>query len=212
MNVELWGVLVMAFSLGMLHALDADHVIAITGLNCQQPDKKNSLLFCARWAFGHGGTLLLIGGAVMFLGMAIPERLSAIAENLVGVALIAIGVMVLLEMYRQCAHRAFHRQSLNNEHQHSHAPVLVGVLHGVAGSAPLLALLPLSQMTSPWRAMSYLLLFGLGVFIAMLIFGGVIGQVFGWLKSWGNNFVNALRLTISFLSIAYGVKLVAEIF
>lgn len=212
MNVELWGVLVMAISLGMLHALDADHVIAITGLNCQQPDKKNSLLFCARWSFGHGGTLLLIGGAVMFLGMAIPESLSAIAENLVGVALIAIGLMVLMDIYQQRAHLHFHRHGLNNEHQHSHAPVLVGVLHGVAGSAPLLALLPLSQMSSPWKAMSYLLLFGLGVFIAMLIFGGVIGQVFGWLKSWGNNFVNSLRLTVSLLSIAYGVKLVVEIF
>lgn len=238
MNVELWGVLFMAFGLGMLHALDADHVIAITGLNCHKPDKKTSLIFCARWAFGHGGTLLLIGGVVMFLGMAIPERLSAIAENLVGIALIIIGLMVLLDIYRQRAHLHFHRHHglphhahwhthhdeyqnghksseqmhQADKHQHSHAPVFVGVLHGVAGSAPLLAVLPLSQMTSPWTGMSYLLLFGLGVFIAMLIFGGVIGQVFGLLKSWGNNFVNSLRLAVSLLSIVYGLKLVAEVF
>ena len=67
-------------------------------------------------------------------------------------------------------------------------------------------------MTSPWAGMGYLLLFGLGVFIAMLIFGGVIGRVFGWLKSWGNDFINSLRLAISLLSIAYGLKLVAGIF
>lgn len=238
MSIELGGVLVMAFGLGMLHALDADHVIAISGLNCQKPDKRNSLLFCARWAFGHGGTLLLIGGAVMFLGMAIPERLSAVAENFVGIVLVIIGLMVLLDIYRQRAHLHFHRHHglphhahwhthgdghrngyqysqqdhQSDKHMHSHAPVFVGVLHGVAGSAPLLALLPLSQMKSPWTGMFYLILFGMGVFIAMLIFGGVIGQVFGWLKSWGNSLVNLLRLTISLLSIAYGLKLVAEIF
>ena len=57
MNIELWSVLYLAFGLGMLHALDADHIIAISGLSCQKSDKKASLLFCMRWAFGHGGAL-----------------------------------------------------------------------------------------------------------------------------------------------------------
>ena len=99
-----------------------------------------------------------------------------------------------------------------DNHQHSHAPVFVGVLHGIAGSAPLLVLLPLSQMATPWIGMSYLFLFGFGVFIAMVIFGGVIGQVFGWMKQWGNRFINSLRLSVSLLSIIYGAKLVMDIF
>jgi nickel/cobalt exporter len=240
MNVELWSVLFLAFGLGMLHALDADHIVAISGLSCQKPDKKTSLLFCARWAVGHGSALLLIGAAVMFLGMAIPQHLSELAEHLVGFVLILIGLAVLRDIYRQRAHLHFHhhdgstphahwhrhpqaaqqqQSELNrsdrhkaDKHQHSHAPVFVGVLHGVAGSAPLLALLPLTQMKSPWLGMSYLLLFGLGVFMAMLIFGGVIGQLFGWLKSWGNRFINLLRLSVSIISIIYGVKLVMDIF
>jgi len=240
MNVELWSVLFLAFGLGMLHALDADHIVAISGLSCQKPDKKTSLLYCARWAVGHGSALLLIGAAVMFLGMAIPQHLSALAEHLVGFVLIVIGLAVLRDIYRQRAHLHFHhhggstphahwhrhqqaalqhQSGLNrsdshhsDKHQHSHAPVFVGVLHGVAGSAPLLALLPLTQMKSPWLGMSYLLLFGLGVFMAMLIFGGVIGHLFGWLKSWGNRFINLLRLGVSMISIVYGVKLVMDIF
>ena len=229
MNIELYSVLFMAFGLGMMHALDADHVIAISGLSCHKPDKKTSLLYCARWAVGHGFSLLLIGGAVIFMGMAIPEDLSAIAENLVGFALMLIGLLVLWDIYRQRAHLHFHRHDglpqhahwhshqhstqvhQEDQHQHSHAPVFVGVLHGVAGSAPLLALLPLSQMTSPWTGMGYLLLFGLGVFFAMLIFGGVLGRLFGWTRSWGDRFVNTLRVSVSLLSIGYGAILVVGI-
>jgi sulfite exporter TauE/SafE len=230
MNADLWSLLFLAFGLGMLHALDADHIVAISALSCQQPNKETSLLYCARWSLGHGGALLLIGVAVMFLGMAIPQELSTFAENLVGVALIVIGLLVLRDMYRQGAHLHFHRhhglpnhahwhthqttgqRHKTDKHEHTHTPVFVGVLHGVAGSAPLLALLPLSQMKSPWTGISYLFLFGLGVFIAMLIFGGVLGQVFGWMKKWGNNFINSLRLTVSLLSIVYGVKLVMDVF
>ena len=235
MNIELWSILFMAFGLGMLHALDADHIIAISGLSCQRLDRKDSLYFCMRWAFGHGGALLIIGGAVMFLGMAIPDDMSAIAENIVGIVLILIGLMVLWDIYRQRAHLHFHKHDelsdhahwhshrsstqsylahghQADDHQHSHAPVFVGILHGVAGSAPLLALLPLSQMTTPWVGMSYLFLFGSGVFLAMLVFGGVLGKVFSWMKRWGNSFINSLRITVSLLSIVYGVKLVAEVF
>ena len=230
MDIELYSVLFMAFGLGILHALDADHVIAISGLSCQKPDKKTSLLYCARWAIGHGSSLMLIGGAVLFMGMAIPEDLSTVAENLVGFALMVIGLLVLWDIYRQRAHLHLHRHNgfpqhahwhshqhstqahQDDQHLHNHAPVFVGVLHGVAGSAPLLALLPLSQMTSPWTGMGYLLLFGLGVFIAMLIFGGVLGRLFGWTRSWGNRFVNTLRLSVSLLSIGYGAKLVVGIF
>lgn len=226
MNIELLSVLLLAFGLGMMHALDADHVMAVTGLSCQKPDKKTSVLFCARWALGHGAALMLIGTLVMFLGMAIPEHLSAYAENLVGVVLIIIGFYVMWDIVRQRAHLHFHRHDSwpqhahwhshkhakdehhKDKHRHKHAPVLVGVLHGTAGSAPLLALLPLSQLSSPWLGISYLLLFGLGVFLAMLVFGGVIGQVFGWMKRWGNQAITSLRAGVSILSIAYGVKLV----
>lgn len=232
MNIELWSVLFLAFGLGMLHALDADHIIAVTGLSSmgdaddRRLNKRQSLVFCSRWALGHGGALLLIGAAVYFLGMAIPKELSQVAESLVGVVLILLGVYVLWDMLRKRAHIHFHQhQGLpdhahwhrhdqakkthkKDPHKHAHAPVLVGVLHGTAGSAPLLALLPLSQMSSPWVGFSYLMLFGLGVFLSMILFGGLLGHVFVWMKRWGNQFINGLRALVSMVSILYGTSLI----
>jgi len=225
MNIEIWSLLFLAFGLGMLHALDADHIMAVSSLSCQKPDKKKSLIFCSRWALGHGAAVMLIGAAVIFMGFAIPEQLSHVAESLVGVVLIGLGIYVLWDMYRKRAHLHFHQhdgmhdhahwhshynhqtQHQDDPHKHSHAPVFVGLLHGTAGSAPLLALLPLSSMTSPWTGFAYLLLFGVGVFISMLLFGGLLGQVFAWLKHWGNQFINGLRFLVSVVSIAYGATL-----
>lgn len=234
MNVELSSLLFLAFGLGMLHALDADHIIAVSGLSSMrasstqdgaQRNKKQSLIFCSRWALGHSVALMLIGSAVIFLGMAIPEQLSKVAESLVGIVLILLGVYVLWDMKRKRAHLHFHQHDgmrdhahwhshqkskkmhMKDTHKHSHAPIFVGVLHGVAGSAPLLALLPLSKITSPWLGFSYLLLFGVGVFLSMLLFGGLLGHVFNWTKRWGNKFINGLRMLISIISISYGVSL-----
>ena len=195
MNVELWSVLFLAFGLGMLHALDADHIIAVSGLSSMNvssaqdgahKNKRQSLMFCARWAIGHSMALMIIGSAVIFLGMAIPEQLSNMAESLVGVVLIFLGVYVLWDMKRQHAHLHFHQHDgmsdhahwhshqqtkkvhSSDPHKHTHAPVFVGVLHGIAGSAPLLALLPVAKMSSPWVGFSYLLLFGFSVFLSMV--------------------------------------------
>ena len=65
---------------------------------------------------------------------------------------------------------------------------------------------------SPWTGLAYLLLFGFGVFLAMLVFGGLIGQLFGWMQRWGNKFINALRIVVSLVSISYGAKLLLMTF
>ena len=228
MSLELWNILLLALGLGMLHALDADHVIAVTGLSSiglEQQDKKlnrkQGIIFCSRWAMGHGGALIVIGSAVMFLGIAIPETLSHYAENSVGIVLVSLGVYVLWEIRRNEVHIHFHqhedgrrhmhwhthKQAANGKHKHEHTPVLVGLLHGVAGSAPLLVLLPLAKMSSPWVGIMYLILFAIGVFIAMIVFGGLIGHIFLWTKQLGNRFINGLRAIVSIASIGYGINL-----
>lgn len=223
-DFNIWALLSMAFALGMVHALDADHVAAVSGLSCTGSSWKNSLRFCTRWALGHTAALLLIGAAVLFLGMAIPQPVSAWAEKLVGLALILIGSWVLLDLWRKQAHLHFHahdnmpkhahwhthdahEQQHADHHQHDHTPIMVGALHGTAGSAPLLAVLPLSQMPSPWMGFFYLLLFGAGVLIAMLIFGGALGSLFVLLQHWGDRFIALLRLLVAVVSIGFGVHL-----
>ena len=221
----------LAFGLGLLHALDADHIMAVSGLAARRPSLRNSLRFCARWAVGHGLTLLLIGGAVLLLGMAIPERLSAAAETLVGVVLIVIGLWALWDLRRARAHLHFHdhdnlpphahwhghnqytTQHDADEHRHQHSAVFVGVLHGTAGSAPLLALIPLASLGhSPWLGMAYLALFSLGVLLAMFLFGGLLGSSFDWLSRRGNSALRLTRTIVAASSMIFGVYLLQSAF
>ena len=220
-------ILSLAFGLGILHALDADHVMAVSGLSSTRPGWRRSINFCTHWAMGHGMSLLLIGSAVILFGLAIPVDLSAFAENLVGIVLIAIGCYVIWDLLRRHAHLHFHkhdgipkhahwhihdkpsqqsrrRKHHHEPHHHGHGAVMVGMLHGTAGSAPLLALIPLSQMASPWLGILYLIVFGLGVFVAMLLFGGVLGSLYNWLSRWGDRMVRMLRIVIGFSSIGFG--------
>jgi ABC-type nickel/cobalt efflux system permease component RcnA len=220
---NLFAIITMAFGFGLLHALDADHVMAVSGLASTRPGFRNSLAFCARWAAGHGFALLVFGSAVFFLGMAIPVEISHWAESLVGLVLIGIGLWILVELGRKHAHLHFHqhdamprhahwhthdRNALKSHteagHRHDHRAVMVGLLHGTAGSAPLLALIPLSKMGSPWYGFMYLVLFGFGVFVSMLIFGGVLGGLFTWLNRWGTRFVQILRGMVAASSVGFG--------
>jgi sulfite exporter TauE/SafE len=178
-----------------VHALDADHIAAVSGLASSRRAGRATWRFCLHWATGHGLTLLLIGAAVLLLGMAIPSSLSALAESLVGAVLILIGLGVFRDLYRSRAHLHFHQHDAlpphahwhrhekdaphdARAHRHGHRALLVGVLHGTAGSAPLLALLPAMTQGAPWVGMLYLLIFSLGVLCTMLIFGGVLSVLF----------------------------------
>jgi nickel/cobalt exporter len=222
-------ILSLAFGLGMLHALDADHIMAVSGLASTRPGLRTSLKFCARWAIGHGLSLLLIGSAVLLLGMAIPTSLSAVAESLVGVVLIGIGVWVIWTLVYQRAHLHFHRhddlprhahwhvhhhrqEHHRDPHRHDHSAVMVGILHGTAGSAPLLALIPLARIGSAWLGMAYLGLFSLGVLVAMVVFGGLLGGVYTWLARWGNQVVLGLRAVVALSAIAFGGHLLLAVF
>jgi nickel/cobalt exporter len=216
--------LAMAFGLGSLHALDADHIAAVSGLACRKESGRYRVLrFALQWASGHGLMLMLIGGAVLLLGAAIPVALSHWAESLVGVVLVVIGVGVLRDLHRQRLHLQFHHHEGLPGHahwqhphptssgavatgspRHTHRPLLVGVIHGTAGSAPLLALLPLTVQQSPWVGMGYLLVFGFGVFVAMSLFGGLLGWLMRRLLRHTQRAVNGLWLLVGGGSTVYG--------
>lgn len=218
MGADLPAVLALAFGLGLMHALDADHIMAVSGLASAR--RRGALAFCARWAVGHGLTLLGIGAVVLLLGMAIPERLSALAESAVGAVLVAIGIWVLWDLWRRRLHLHFHvhgglpphahwhtHAHDRGAHRHRHGALLVGVMHGAAGSAPLLALLPAAGRTAPWFGMAYLLTFGVGVLVAMLVFGGVIGAVFGRISRRGENMFRTTRALVALSSMGFGAVL-----
>jgi cytochrome c biogenesis protein CcdA len=212
-------VLTLAFGLGMLHALDADHIMAVSGLASMGTGRQRALTFCARWAIGHGLTLLAIGAAVLLLGMALPARLGNAAESLIGAVLVLIGAWVLRDLWRRRVQLHFHehegaithahwhlKNAKPSRHMHGHGAVLVGVMHGIAGSAPLLALLPMAQYGA-WLGLGYLLLFGVGVLASMLVFGGLLGDVFDRLARHGERVFRWTRGLVAMSSMLYGAML-----
>lgn len=218
-------ILSLAFGLGLVHALDADHIMAVSGLSARKPGLKGCIRFGLRWSVGHGFSLLVIGGSVLLLGMAIPESLSGVAELAVGLVLIGIGLWLIYELVSRRAHFHFHQhdgiprhahwhvhkektiQETHNAtaHRHEHSAVMVGLLHGAAGSAPLLALIPIVNLGgSPWLGMAYLLLFGLGVILSMLVFSGLLGVTFQWLSRWGYRAIQVVRTGVALSSLSFG--------
>lgn len=218
--------LALAFSLGVIHALDADHVMAVSNFIGKRSTLRRNLIFCSRWAIGHGTALFVIGFAVFIMGQTVPAGLSHIAEQAVGIVLILLGLWVLWDLRRKNAHIHFHQHHdlpkhahwhrhdhLNNQphaqdnHTHSHGAVMIGILHGTAGSAPLLALIPLTQIDSPFLGMLYLLIFAIGVLLSMLLFGGLFSSVMAWLNRFGSNVIRGFRLTVAMSTIVLGLSL-----
>ena len=224
-SVNLIVLMSLAFGLGMLHALDADHILAVSGLMVERKHRRSNVAFCLRWALGHGGVLVLLGVAIFLFGMHLPESFSQYAELAVGIVLVVIGVLLLLHLYRLNAHLHFHhhdgmplhahwhvhdqsRTASNTNHHQDHAAILVGVLHGLAGSAPLLVLIPVSTMESPLYGVAYLLVFSVGVLCAMLLFAGVFGYLQAFAQKQGERAMKLLRLLTGTGAIVCGIVLI----
>lgn len=222
--MELISILLLAFGFGLLHALDADHILAVSGLSGMRRERMhNSLSFSLRWALGHGSSVMMIGALVIMAGMAIPDRFSQAVESLIAFLLLAIGLLLLLDWWRQrrilyCHQHDdmpvhVHMQSTtpgNPLHRHRHGTVLVGLLHGMAGSAPLLALLPVARLESPVAGMVYLLIFSIGVLVSMVIFGGLLGRLFTRMQQSDRRLGEALRLMISLMTIGLALYLMTS--
>ncbi len=186
--------LVLALVLGLVHAFDADHVMALSVLASDPDRRRGGTRTGLRWSLGHGGVLLASGAVLFAFGWVLPESGQALAERAVGGVMIALGLGVFWRLGRGEAHLHFHRHDglpphahwhaharrsphpAPDAHQHEHTASLVGALHGLAGSAPVLALLPASAR-SPLAGLAFLLLFSLGVGLAMALASGLLGTL-----------------------------------
>jgi len=187
------GLCLAALGVGALHALDADHVMAVSGLATRRPSLAASLRITLRWALGHGLTLFVLGAVAWWLGRALPDGFSLLAERVVALLLCAIGVRVLTDLYSRGARLRLHRHPGMRPHIHwvlpeeehetvggtatEHGAVLVGMLHGAAGGAPMLALASAGAQGSLALTAAIVLAFSVGVLTMMLVFGGVLGHV-----------------------------------
>ncbi len=215
------GILSLGFSLGLLHALDADHIMAVSVLAAKIQNLRSrrqaaitTIRYCLKWATGHGGALMLVGGLALLLGWQLPAAVSHWAERLIGILLIVLGTWLIYKALTNKIQLHVHKHeneelvhvhlTQDSNSQHSHQPVLVGLVHGLAGSAPVLALIPALQTGQHWLGMAYLLLFCIGVVVSMLVFGLFFGQLQVWLTRFGQGVYKASRLIIGASSIVFG--------
>ncbi len=181
--------LLFGFLLGVRHALDADHVVAVTTIVSRSRGLLRSAMVGLSWGIGHTVTLFVVGFGVLVFKLTIPDRLALSMEFMVGVILILLGIP-LIGRLAQRAHvhwhqhgdkRHFHSHSHDkapgHDHQHIRRSLLIGMVHGLAGSGALTVLV-LGAMSSVAQGLVFLLLFGIGSILGMLLFSGFISLPF----------------------------------
>src|SRR4051812_25235353 len=158
--------LLTALVAGFAHALEPDHMAAVTTFVSRRPRPLQAIGFGVRWGVGHSAALLVVGMVLVALHLQLPERMNRGLEFGVGGMLLALGLWLLWSVLHERAHRlgaeaeAAHPHP--HSHTHSHTTLWVGMAHGLAGTAPLVALLPAAMTRSTPLAAAYLLCFGVG--------------------------------------------------
>lgn len=177
--------LALGFLLGLKHATDADHVMAITTIVSRQKNFKKAALVGATWGIGHTLMIMVVGIAIILFHATIPPFLQNIFELIVAIALIVLGILTLTGISERF-------------HAHDFArPFIVGLVHGLAGSSAI-ALLVLGSITDQTTAILYLGIFGFGTIVGMMTITTVLGFA---------RFDRKLTLASGFVSIIYGIYL-----
>jgi hypothetical protein len=225
-------ILAIGFFLGMRHATDPDHVIAVSTIVSRERSLSKAALIGALWGLGHTITIVLVGAAIILFNVAIPTRVGLTMEFAVGLMLILLGILNLsgitqwlsekfspahprvsgehahLHEHDEHLHYHWHSHAAAKEHHgdslsvpkwmgnpvsqlgwfHSLRPLLIGIVHGLAGSAAV-ALLVLSTIHDPRWGVFYLLIFGVGTIAGMMLITAALalpfsyaGTRFAWLN------------------------------
>jgi sulfite exporter TauE/SafE len=178
-----------ALLLGSLHAMEADHMAAVTSFAVRRPGVRAAVGFGVRWSAGHGGAIVVIGAGLLLLGIQVPDATTHWLERLVGLVMIGLGVWTVHGAGRlhahphahgdEVRHSHLHSHALAGSHEHGHAVTAVGLLHGLAGSGSAVALIPVIGSTSPASGILYLVIFALGTIAAMAVYGMLAGLIVG---------------------------------
>ena len=227
----MFAVLGLGFLLGMQHALEADHIAAVSSIAARRSDVRDIVKHGLTWGLGHTLTLFAFAGAAVLLGQAIPETLAPPLEIAVGVMLVGLGAHVLWRLWRDRVH--FHRHGHGDGtvhfHAHSHAgeiapharaahahehgfrwrTLLVGLMHGMAGSAALLVL-TVSQASSPAVGLGYVALFGIGSMIGMGALSTLIAVPLAVTARWLTFANRGLQAAVGAVTIAIGIRTIVE--
>ena len=214
---------------GLKHATEVDHVIAVSAIVSEQRSFLRAALVGGVWGVGHTISLVVVGVVVLALRVTIPEQVSGWLEFCVALMIIGLGVAAFARALRRRsgvhvhkhqhdglshAHVHFHEQATvhaESSGSHSHAirrvglkPLLVGAMHGLAGSAAL-TLLVLTQIESAALGLLYLAVFGVGSIVGMLLMSGLIALPFILSARKLTGIHHGLQAAAGVFSIAFGL-------
>ena len=207
--MALGSVLALGVLLGMRHATDADHVIAVTTLVSRATSTRRALSIGALWGLGHTLTVLLVGGAIIGFELVIPPHLGLLLEFLVALMLIALGVLNLRSRHKH----QHHHPNDQAEPAPARSPIgslFVGMVHGLAGSAAL-ALLVLTTIQEPLWAIVYLLIFGAGSILGMVVLTALMALPLWMASRRFGSFEQTLTRVTGVVSVVFGLFLVYQI-
>jgi sulfite exporter TauE/SafE len=211
------GVLVLGFFLGMRHATDPDHVIAVTTIVTKQRGIAKAGLIGALWGMGHTLTIFVVGAAIILFKVAIPPRVGLSMEFAVGLMLILLGVLNLTGVLRWLQREftpsndpapgsgnewGFREMGLYNALR----PLIIGIVHGLAGSAAV-ALVVMAAIADPWWGIAYLLLFGLGTIAGMMAMTILLALPIGYTGRKFSRWNHAMTVASGLLSLGFGIFL-----
>jgi len=262
--IGLVSIIALGFFLGMRHATDPDHVIAVSTIVSRHRSLGHAALIGALWGAGHTVTILIVGSGIILFGWVIPARIGLSMEFSVGLMLILLGILNLTGFLQWIANMASpgHAQGRGNGHGqdrgatlHSHAhshgdyvhthlhshnpeahphdptrtpvnwfdrhfgrlglynalrPLIVGLVHGLAGSAAV-ALLVLATISNPKWAVVYLLVFGIGTISGMMLITGALALPLALASGRFLRLSSGLRIVSGLISLGFGLFLVYEI-
>lgn len=226
-------ILLFGLLIGMQHALEADHVAALSSISTGTRSVRRIATHGAVWGLGHSLTLLIFAGAAVFLGLRFNDNLAHALECVVGVMLILLGGQVLFRLWHSRVHVHSHRHADGkfHFHVHSHRPentahdpdrhvhthasklpvrtLVVGMVHGLAGSAALVVLTA-STVQDPVMGLLYVALFGLGSIAGMTVLSSLLAIPLAWTAqalTWAHR---SLQAAVGVATIALGLLLLME--
>ena len=199
--------LLLGFFLGIRHATDADHVVAVSTIVGREPSRRGALWIGAAWGVGHTATILAVGGAIVVFNLVIPARLGLSMELTVAVMLVVLGLLNLRSAVQRLDEVTGHVDHPAPLSGHRYLrPLVVGVMHGLAGSAAI-ALLVLGTVREPLWGFLYLGLFGVGTVVGMMVLTTAMSVPLAHASRRFASFDRLLARATGVLSLAFGLYL-----
>jgi sulfite exporter TauE/SafE len=223
------GILGFGFLIGLKHATEADHLAAVSTIVSERKSLWSSTLIGGFWGLGHTISLFVAGIFVLLLDFQISERTERILEFVVGVMLLLLGLNVLRKLLqggnlhfhahehgeRAHAHPHIHAHGRADERETHHGfsfsprSVIIGMIHGLAGSAALMLLL-IPTIDSKIVGLLYIVIFGIGSIAGMMIMSFLVGLPFHFTANRLNRLNYALQSIAGLVSVGLGLFIIYE--